>query len=229
MSTTQPLVVVLPVHDEEATVAAVIDRVPDRVAGHRVEVVVVDDGSNDASAEEAVAAGAKVVSHGTNRGLGAAVRTGFDVARSLDAAACAFLDADGEYDPAELADLFEPVRLGDADYVVGTRFGGRIESMLPHRRVGNLLLTWLTMAFAGQRITDGQSGFRLLGPRALAVAEIVHDYNYAQVLTLDLLNKGMTYAEVPITYHRRQVGSSYIKLGRYLRTVLPAMVAVRRR
>lgn len=226
MSKAQPLVVVLPVHDEEATVAAVIERVPDRVAGHRVEVVVVDDGSTDGSVEEAVAAGAKVVSHGTNRGLGAAVRTGFDVARSVDAVACAFLDADGEYDPSELPSLFAPVARGEADYVVGTRFGGRIESMLPHRRVGNVLLTWLTMAFARRRLSDAQSGFRLLGERALAVAEIAHDYNYAQVLTLDLLRKGITYTEVPITYRRRRVGTSFIKLGPYLRAVLPAMTAV---
>ena len=222
----QPLVVVLPVRNEAATVAAVIDRVPESVAGHRVEVVVIDDGSTDTSVEESVAAGAKVVSHGSNRGLGAAIRTGFEVARSLDAVACAFLDADGEYDPAELPQLYEPVRRGNADYVVGTRFGGRIESMRPHRRLGNLALTWLTMAFARRRLSDGQSGFRLLGVRALAAAEIAHDYNYAQVLTLDLLGKGMSYAEVPITYRRRVVGRSFIRIGPYLRAVLPAMVRV---
>ena len=226
MAQAQPIVVVLPVHNEEATVAAVIERVPDRVGGHRVEVVVVDDGSSDASVEEAVAAGAKVVSHGTNRGLGAAVRTGFDVARSMDAVACAFLDADGEYDPSELPLLFAPVSSGSADYVIGTRFGGHIESMLPHRRLGNVVLPWLTMMLAGRRLSDGQSGFRLLGGRALAAAEIAHDYNYAQVLTLDLLGKGMAYGEVPITYRRRTVGTSFIKLGPYLRAVLPAMVRV---
>ena len=226
MAEAQPIVVVLPVYDEAATVAGVIGRVPDTVAGHPVEVVVVDDGSTDGSVEEAVAAGAKVVSHEGNRGLGAAIRTGFEIARSMDAVACAFLDADGEYDPAELPQLFEPVRTGAADYVIGTRFGGHIESMLPHRRVGNILLTWLTTAFAGRRISDGQSGFRLLGSRALSVAEIAHDYNYAQVLTLDLLGKGMRYVEVPITYRRRMVGTSFIKLGPYLRAVLPAMVSV---
>ncbi|MFP5326236.1 MAG: glycosyltransferase family 2 protein [Acidimicrobiia bacterium] len=226
MLPSQPVVVVLPAHNEALTVAAVVRRVPESVAGHPVEVVVVDDGSTDETAEEAVGAGAKVVSHGSNRGLGAAVRTGFEVARSMDAAACAFLDADGEYDPAELPDLFEPVRAGTGDYVIGSRFSGRIESMLPHRRLGNVVLTWLTTLFAGRRLSDGQSGFRLLGPRALAVAEISHDYNYAQVLTLDLLGKGMRYCEVPITYHRRMVGTSFIRLGPYLLAVLPAMVRV---
>lgn len=228
MPTERPVVVVLPVHDEEATVAGVIARVPDTVSGHPVEVVVIDDGSSDASADEAVAAGAKVVSHGGNRGLGAAVRTGFDVARSLDAIACAFLDADGEYDPMELPQLFAPVRAGEADYVIGTRFGGRIQSMLLHRRIGNVVLTLITSVFARRWLTDAQSGFRLLGERALAVAEIAHDYNYAQVLTLDLLGKGMRYTEVPITYSRRRVGTSFIRLGPYVRAVLPAMVRVQR-
>jgi glycosyltransferase involved in cell wall biosynthesis len=221
-------VVVLPVHDEQATLAAVVARVPELVGGHPVEVVVVDDGSTDASVAEAIRCGATVVSHGVNRGLGAAVRTGFDVARDRGAVACAFLDADGEYDPAELPLLFEPVEQGRADYVVGSRFGGRIESMLPHRRVGNIALTILTSMLARRRLSDAQSGFRLLGTRALAVAEVAHDYNYAQVLTLELLGRGLSYAEVPITYRRRVVGKSFVRLVPYLRAVLPAMLAVSR-
>jgi hypothetical protein len=219
-----PIAVVLPVHDEAATIAAVIERVPDRVEGRRVEVVVVDDGSSDGSAALALAAGAKVVSHGRNLGLGAAVRTGLAEAGSMGAAAVAFLDADGEYDPAELASMVAPILSGEADYVVGSRFRGRIESMLWHRRLGNHVLTWLTSALAPRRLSDGQSGFRALSGWAASHAVISHDYNYAQVLTLRLLRQGFRYAEVPITYERRRHGRSFVKLGRYLRHVLPAMV-----
>ncbi|HEX2040505.1 MAG TPA: glycosyltransferase [Acidimicrobiales bacterium] len=218
-----PKVLVLPVHDEAATVADVIARVPDDF-----EIVVVDDGSGDDSAEVALAAGAKVVRHDRNRGLGAAVRTGFDEARALGASVVAFLDADGEYDPAELPTLVEPILAGQADYVVGSRFHGSIGSMLPHRRLGNVVLTWLTSAVARRRLSDAQSGFRALGREALAVARIGHDYNYAQVLTLDLLRKGFRYREVPITYTRRRHGRSFVRLVPYLCRVLPAMARAAR-
>jgi hypothetical protein len=117
-----------------------------------------------------------------------------------------------------------PILRDEADYVVGSRFRGRIESMLWHRRVGNHVLTWLTSALAMRRLSDGQSGFRALSGWAAAHAVVSHDYNYAQVLTLRLLRQGFGYAEVPITYERRRHGRSFVKLGRYLRHVLPAMV-----
>ena len=72
-------------------------------------------------------------------------------------------------------------------------------------------------------ITDGQSGYRALAPWAAASADIAHDYNYAQVLTLDLLAKGAQYAEVPISYGFRSSGRSFVRPGRYLRHVLPAV------
>jgi hypothetical protein len=74
-------------------------------------------------------------------------------------------------------------------------------------------------------LTDGQSGYRALSPAAASSAEIIHDFNYAQVLTLDLVAKGFRYAEVPISYAFRQHGRSFIRLGGYLRQVVPAVVA----
>ena len=212
-----PVMVVLPVRDEVATLASVMVRVPEEY-----EVVVVDDGSVDGSAELAT------VRHDRHRGLGAAVRTGLEEAQRRGARAVAFLDADGEYDPAELPGLLAPILSGDADYVVGSRFAGTIRSMLPWRRAGNVVLTCLTSLLARRRLTDAQSGMRALGQEALAHAVIAHDYNYAQVLTLDLLGKGFRYAEVPITYARRRHGRSFVKLGRYLWRVLPAMARAAR-
>ena len=225
---TGPVVVFLPVHDEAPSVAGVVGRVPTEIGGHPVQVVVVDDGSTDGSARRAMAAGAEVVAHDGHLGLGAAVRTGLAEARRRGAVAVAFLDADGEYDPADLPRLLEPVLAGRADYVVGSRFAGTIESMLPHRRLGNRVLSALTSLVAGRRLTDGQSGCRALGRQALEAARVAHDYNYAQVLTLDLLGKGFRYAEVPISYHWRTEGRSFVTLGTYLRRVLPAMVRAAR-
>lgn len=218
-----PVVLFLPAHDEAEAVGQVVGRVPSAVLGRRVVAVVVDDGSADATAELAELAGARVVRLGVNRGLGAAVRRGLAEGVALGAAVVAFCDADAEYAPEELVALVAPILDGRADYVVGSRFAGRVERMLPHRRLGNRLLTAGLRRLARVPLTDGQSGYRALSAAAAADAELVHDYNYAQILTLDLLAKGYRYTEVPISYRFRTTGRSYIRLGRYLRRVIPAV------
>lgn len=224
-----PVLVFFPAHDEEATVADVVNRTPASVAGHGVRVLVVDDGSTDATASAAAAAGAEVLSFPTNRGLGAAVRAGLQAGVVQGAAAVVFLDADGEYAPEELERLVAPVLASTADYVVGSRFAGEARDMRPHRWVGNRVLTMGLRALVRRHgvrdLTDGQSGYRALSPAAASAAEVIHDFNYAQVLTLDLVAKGFRYAEVPISYAFRQHGRSFIRLGRYLRAVVPAIVA----
>ncbi len=217
-----PIVLVLPARDEAPRVASVIARLDATVAGRPTECVVVDDGSTDDTAAVARAAGATVVAHPTSLGLGAAVRTGLAEGVRRGAAVVAFCDADGEYDPAELERLVGPILSGRADYVVGSRFAGVIEHMRPHRRVGNRALTVALAWSSRQPVTDGQSGFRALSRRAASDAVINHDYNYAQVLTLDLIRRGHGYDEVPITYRFRSSGRSFVKLGQYLCRVLPA-------
>jgi len=221
---TAPIVAMVPVHDEAATIAEVIRRLPSAIEERPVVPLVVDDGSTDGSGRLARDAGALVVTQPRNLGLGAAVRCGLDRASSLNPAAVVYLDADLEYDPAELALLAHPVLAGSADYVVGSRFTGDIRRMLPHRRLGNVVLTrWMRWMTRRRDLTDGQSGFRAFSPRAAAEAEVVHDYNYAQVLTLDLMGKGFSYREVPISYAFRSSGTSFVKLGRYVRRVVPAV------
>jgi glycosyltransferase involved in cell wall biosynthesis len=217
-----PVVFFVPARDEAESVGDVVRRIPASVHGHPVVRLVVDDGSRDATAAEARSAGARVVqSHGA--GLGAAVRVGLQVAVQLDPAAVVFCDADGEYAPEELAHVVEPILDGAADYVVGSRFAGEIRRMYPHRRAGNRLLTAVLARLARTPITDGQSGYRALSPAAARNAEIIHDYNYAQVLTLDLVAKGVRYAEVPISYSFREQGRSFVRLPTYLRRVVPAV------
>jgi glycosyltransferase involved in cell wall biosynthesis len=224
-----PVLVFYPAHDEAATVATVVARTPRTVAGHPVVVVVVDDGSADATADEATRAGAEVLAFAENRGLGAAVRAGLDLGARRGAAAVVFLDADGEYAPEELHRLVAPILSGQADYVVGSRFAGDPRRMRPHRWLGNRVLTVAVRALVRRHgvrgLTDGQSGYRALSPAAAAAAEVIHDFNYAQVLTLDLVAKGFRYAEVPISYAFREHGRSFVRLGPYLRRVLPAVLA----
>jgi len=217
------VVLVLPAFNETEAVGGCVRRVPRSVAGRPVKCLVVDDGSTDETATAARLAGAEVLSHQTNLGLGAAIRTGMTAALDRGASAIAFCDADGEYPPEELGNLCRPILDGTADYVVGSRFAGRIDRMRPHRRLGNVVLTRALSFMARRRITDGQSGYRAFSPQAAADAEIIHDFNYAQVLTLDLLSKGYRYHEVPISYSFRTTGESFVHLGPYLANVVPAV------
>jgi hypothetical protein len=95
--------------------------------------------------------------------------------------------------------------------------------MLPHRRAGNRVLTWAVGAVCRVPISDGQSGYRALSSTAAAAATIAHDYNYAQVLTIDLLQQGFGYHEVPISYAYRRTGRSFVRLPTYLRQVVPTV------
>lgn len=223
-----PVLLFMPARDEADSVAAVVRRAPSLVCGHPVTCVVVDDHSSDATARLAAEAGARVVANRGPGGLGAAVRLGLRDAVEHGAVAVAFCDADGEYAPEELEALVAPILAGDADYVVGSRFTGHIHRMTRLRRLGNRVLTLTLARLAGRPITDGQSGYRALSAAAAAAAEVAHDYNYAQVLTLDLLRRGFRYAEVPISYSFRKHGRSFVRLDRYLRHVVPSVARLLR-
>lgn len=213
----------LPALNEARNLPKVLGRLPKEVMGHPVRCLVVDDGSSDDTAAVARLGGARVVSHEATQGLGAAVRTGLSEALEMGAVVVAFCDADAEYDPAELDVLARPILEGEADFVSGSRFAGGSRRMKAHRMLGNRLLSLLLSACARRWISDGQSGYRAFSSDAAAQAQVIHDYNYAQVLTLDLLAKGFVYAEAPISYRFRSQGKSFVKLLPYLRAVVPAV------
>lgn len=220
------LTVVVPAKDEEATIGELLDRISRvRMPGCELRTLVVDDGSNDRTAEIARAKGAVVVRHRENRGLGAAVRTGLRAAVEGGAGAVAYLDADLEYYPEDIPRVVEPILSGRADYVLGSRFlggGRRVRGMKLYRKIGNHAFTFLLVLLTRRWMTDGQTGMRAFSREAAADAEIIHDYNYAQVLTLDLLRKGFRPEEAPIRYRLREHGASFIS-WRYPAKVLPAI------
>ena len=209
-SESQPVAVIVPVHNEAETLPDLLGEMPREQVGN-IHVIVVDDGSTDGSGDIAKRCGADtVVVHEVNRGLGAALRSGLVAARRIDAEAAVYIDADGEYRPSQIPALLSPIESGEADYVLGSRYLGVREGQLATRFIGNKVFTALLSLAAGRWITDGQTGFRAFSRRALECAEIIHDYNYAQVLTLDLLKKGMRLREVPIDYRRRTKGRSFV-------------------
>lgn len=219
------IVVFIPAYNEESNIGEVIRRIPRRAdARWSTEVLVIDDGSRDATADRARAAGAEhVVSFEANRGLGAAVREGLARSVAMGADVAVMIDADCEYPPEQIPELVDPILRGQADYVLGSRFLGEIRGMKRHRRIGNRFFSLLQSVLLGMRIVDGQTGMRAFSAPAARHAEIIHDYNYAQVLTLNLVRKGFRLLELPIRYRVRTRGRSFITFAGYMGNVLPAI------
>jgi glycosyltransferase involved in cell wall biosynthesis len=124
-------------------------------------VVVVDDGSSDRTAEIARKAGAEIIVHEVNKGKGAALKTGFAAADHLGADIIVTMDSDGQHNPAEIPKLIEPIIRGEADIVNGSRYLNGLGKNTPsYRRVGQTILDGVTNLNSGLQITDSQSGFR---------------------------------------------------------------------
>ncbi|MGA9230858.1 MAG: glycosyltransferase family 2 protein [Exiguobacterium oxidotolerans] len=216
------IVVFLPAHNEETSLPLVLKRIPDEIDGIPVETIVIDDGSTDATSTVATLNGAQVYRFEQNRGLGAAVREGLYRAYDHGATVAVMIDADNEYPADQIPDVVRPILANDADYVFGSRFLGTIDGMRLYRYIGNHVFTWLQCVLLKRKIHDGQSGMRAFSRAACKHAEIIHDYNYAQVLTLNLVRKGFRLKEVPIRYRVRESGKSFIRLN-YIQRVVPAI------
>ncbi len=199
MSESSPLrlIALIPAHDEEGRIGAVVSRVREEVGA---DVLVVDDGSSDGTADEATAAGATVAVHPVNLGYGAALQTGYRYALRAGYNAAIQLDADGQHDPESIGVLVAALR-GGADVVVGSRFlhAGSYRPPLA-RRVGIAIFGRVASALSGIRLTDPTSGFQALSRRALlfyAHERYPHDYPDADVLSM-VARAGLVLREVPV-------------------------------
>lgn len=218
------VIVVIPALNEEQSIGAVIRKIPRAFDPEvQVEVMVVNDGSTDGTVEVSLAAGADhIVSHERNRGLGAAMRTGLKEAYRMGAIAAVMIDADDEYPADHIPRVVRPILQEESDYVLASRFRRRVHGMKLYRRMGNYFFTALQIVLLRRWITDGQTGFRAFSRPVLRDLEIIHDYNYAQVMTMNIVYQGYRMSEVDIPYKVRETGESFITY-KYIRKVLVAV------
>ncbi len=172
--------VTIPAYNEAATVGDVVTACQDALdaAGHDHTVIVVDDGSTDDTAAVAREAGATVVQHHTNRGLGRAFATATRHALDTDADIIVNIDADGQYDPAEMPDLIAPVAAREADMAIGTRNVLSLDHMPRAKQIGNTIGSLVTSLLAGQRIRDAQTGYRAMTRELAAKLVLSGTYTY---------------------------------------------------
>jgi glycosyltransferase involved in cell wall biosynthesis len=207
--------VFIPAWNEESAVADVIEGVRDRMPD--VDVLVIDDGSTDATASRARAAGALVASLPFNQGLGAALQTGYLYALRDNYEYCAHLDADGQHPPAEVARLLEELYADRADLVIGSRYRdpdrAASDDYKPtlSRRIGiGVFRFFLTLA-TRQRFTDTTSGMRAANRKVMELFSKHYSPDFAEIESLQLaVRQGLRVEEVPVRMLDRIGGTSFL-------------------
>lgn len=192
------IVVVIPAYNEERFIGSVVLRTHKLVD----KIIVVDDGSIDATAEIAQAAGAIVMQHARNRGKGTALNTGFEYARKLTPEMVITIDADGQHVPEEIVKLSAPILDGTADIVVGSRYLERTSRVPIHRIWGHRFFNIMTGQASGVSLSDSQSGFRAFSRRALeAIKFKSNGFSVECEMQFLASEQKLSVVEVPITVH----------------------------
>jgi glycosyltransferase involved in cell wall biosynthesis len=208
-----PLAIVIPAYNEEPTVAEVVAEIPAEAAGLASEVIVVVDGAKDQTAAQAASAGALVCDVPVNRGQGAALALGYWLARARGAQVIATIDADGQYEPEELARVIEPILADRADFVSGSRRLGKELTTDKVRHLGVLVFGALISVLVGHRITDPACGIRAMRAEVTGAVTLEQPQYQASELMISAALNGYRLAEVPTTMRDRGVHATGTKKG----------------
>jgi glycosyltransferase involved in cell wall biosynthesis len=228
MTSTCSYLAVVPAYNEEGTVARVVTRIHEQAP--EFDVVVVDDGSTDSTAEQAERAGAKVVRHPFNLGIGGAVQSGFTYALENGYDRLVQIDGDGQHDPGELRKLIDAMDEDRSlDMVCGSRFmTPESEYVAPiSRRTGIHIFAFLLSRIVGQRVTDPTSGFRLYNRRGIALfaRDYPHDYPEVEAVLMVHFHR-LTMREVPVRMFKRGGGVSSISSGKSVYYMIKVLLAI---
>ncbi|MSR67249.1 glycosyltransferase [Candidatus Peribacteria bacterium] len=210
------LTVLVPAYNEQESIGGVLRSIPKRMDPDTiVEVVVIDDGSTDATSAIALKHGATVVAHRKRCGLAEAFRTGLSVALARNADLIATLDADSQYRGEELTLLLKRMRETSADLVVGDRQVRKLQHMPWKHRIGNMVGSFMLRLLRCTTVTDASSGFRLFTARFGRLLRIRSIHTYTHEMLIQAKSYGLSVAEIPVSFLPRAHGKS--KLVRTLR------------
>lgn len=208
------VVVMMPALNEEATIAEVIAAIPRQMNGvGSVQALVINDGSTDGTVQRATEAGAHVVSFTHNRGLGAAFAQGIRSALALGADIIVNIDADGQFDPADIPKLIEPILAGRADMVTASRFAdpALVPQMPWLKKWGNHRFARLITRLTRQKLHDVSCGFRAYSRDAALRSTLLGGHTYTHEVILDLAFRGLRIVEIPVkVVGVRPVGKSRV-------------------
>lgn len=184
----------LPAYNEAKT----IDRIIREASEFVHDILVIDDGSIDQTAQIAEKAGGKVITHRTNLGKGMALRTGFDYISQKDYDLIATMDSDGQHQPSDLPRFIDHFKNNQSDILIGARIHNRFE-MPQHRRLNNWLVSSVGSALCGQKVKDFQSGFRLIRAEVIKSIELhTERYETESELLIKAGRIGFKIQSIPI-------------------------------
>jgi len=204
------VLIIVPAYNEEGTVGDVVREIREHLPG--CVAVVIDDGSSDATAAEAMDSGARVIRLPFNTGIGTTVQTGFKLADREGFDVAVQVDGDGQHPPKEVVRLLETLRDTGANYVIGSRFAENSGYRAPiGRRGGITLFARLVSLLTGQRLTDTTSGLRAADATTIRLFAEHYPHDYPEVEALVLAKRaGLTICEVPVEMRHREAGRSSI-------------------
>lgn len=221
-----PVTVVIAAYNEESTIGPVLRRIPEAVLGMPLSTLVVVDGARDATADAARTGGTAYVCEAlVNRGQGAALRLGYELARAGGAQYIVTTDADGQYDIEDLDRMLEPLVDGRADFVTGSRILGRQETNDLVRRAGVHVFARLISLLTGHKVTDTSFGLRAMRAQVTAAVTLEQPQYQSSELLISTLARGFRVAELPMLMRVRAAGKSkkgnnLVYGARYCRVVL---------
>jgi glycosyltransferase involved in cell wall biosynthesis len=221
------ILIIIPAFNECGNIGRTVKEVR-RSAGD-ADILVIDDGSIDATAEEAMQAGGMVVSLPFNLGIGAAVQTGFQYARMHGYDIAVQIDGDGQHDASFLEQIIGPLRRGEADMVVGSRFlekkGGYRSSF--GRRVGIHFFVHLINLLTGVKINDPTSGFRAYNKKMIALFSEYYPHDFPEPEAIVVTQQaGGRIMELPVVMRPREAGSSSIRYFKTLYYMVKVTLAI---
>lgn len=204
------VLVIIPAFNESRTIGRVLDEV--RTVPADLDIVVIDDGSTDHTADEVRKRGETVIPLPYNLGIGGAVQTGFRYALRKNYEAAVRIDSDGQHKPGEIPCLIDAMQRTGADVIIGSRFLGTAGyTTSPMRRMGVAVFTFINSMILRQRITDNTSGFQAFNRRAIRFLAENYPHDFPEPESIVLLSRnGFKIAEVPVCMREREHGQSSI-------------------
>ncbi|MGE0068312.1 MAG: glycosyltransferase family 2 protein, partial [Solirubrobacterales bacterium] len=200
--------ILIPAYNEAENIGHVLDQMPAAVCGVGTEVLVVDDGSRDGTGDVAAEHGASVARHVTNRGGGAALRTGYRLMVESGAEVVVTLDADGQHRPDEMERLVKPVLDGEVDVAHGSRVLGHADRNHFARELGIVFFNRLVSFITRTHVTDCSNGYRAVRTTVLPQLVLRQEQFHTSEFMIEAIKRGIPAKEIPITVEARLHGHS---------------------